>query len=260
MTDETPDYAAMLDKEMGGTPTPPVPVADTVTPEVPAQMDTPSGPDSGAVDAAGILRHADYTRKMQALAEERRRLEVEAERVRELEELRARLDSDPGYRDRFEQAWELANGQAAPAAPAQDAQLLGRINRLEQALARQTMDGHASMVEATIAKLAVDYGLSKQDQEAIVLDAVGQDLLGYGTPVELVEKRLRAVTASHHLPRAKADGQRELIGQIKDKGKVASPVTTVPAPPEAEPDVTKMKQQDYEAYLVKEAEKALGKS
>ena len=265
MNPETPDYSDLLDKEFGVTPDAPGPESDKAEVEEaipPVDADKAEAPaQDETVDANTILMRADYTRKMQELARQRRELEEKAQQVADLEAVKQRIETDDQFRARLQEAWQ-ENGQAAhsPAPDPAVAAMTQRIARLEGYIADQHRDAHAQTVEAAAERIVAEFKLTEKDKEQIILKAVHADLLDYGTKKELIDARLRMVTAEYLLPRAKADGQRELIGQIKDKGKMATPVTERQAPPEAEPDVTKMKQQEYEDYLVKEAEKALGKS
>lgn len=251
---ETPDYAAMLDKEFGNT-TPPADATDKVEP-IPAEPDTAlEAPEiEQPIDAAGVLRHADYTRKMQALARER-------EEIAELHQLKQQLDADPTLRERFVSAWEGANGQAEAPAPSADpntAALNARIARLEATIAQQGFQSHASQVDEAALRVAKEHGLSVKDAQALVVEAVNLDLLRPGTKGDVIEKQLRAVAAMRALPRAKADGQRELLDQIKDKGKGASPVVERPAPPDPEPDYGKMSEKAFVSRMIAEAERGAG--
>jgi hypothetical protein len=269
MDPETPDYSDLLDKEMGGAPSySPNPESDKVQAEpvapvqdVPADKADAPAPEPDPVDADLILMRADYTKAKMRLAEDRRELERKAQEVADLQAVKQRIETDEQFRARLQEAWQdegQAASQPAPNVPVQ--QMQDRIARLEGYIADQHRDSHASLIEAAADRIVSDFKLTEKDREQIILKAVNADLLDYGTKKELIDARLRMVTAEYLLPRAKADGQRELIGQIKDKGKLATPVTEHQPPPEAEPDVTKMKQQEYEDFLVKEAEKAIGKS
>lgn len=255
---EVPDYAAMLDKEFGS-PTPPDAASDTTEPElVPTPPDTtvevPEPSVEPTIDAGGMLRHADYTRKMQELARQR------AE-VTELLELKQQLDADPDMRERFAAAYEATQGQA-PVAPTSDpstAALNARIARLEATIAHQSFSTHAETVDGTALRIVREHGLTEKDAAAIIAKADKLGMVRPGTPPAVIDEQLRTVAASYVLPRAKADGQRELLGQIKDRGKGASPVVERPPSPEPEPDYGKMSDKAFTAQLIAEAERGRGK-
>lgn len=264
MADE-PNYEEMMDKAFG----PPRSVADNSqpAPAAPEVIPTPEPepenapdapvtlPEEPEIDASVILMREDYSRKMHEVGQARRALEAEKARLRDVQEFADRLEADEAFRQTFEQSWQAAqNGQAPSGAPSVPTAYEQRIARLEQTIAQQTQQAHLTLLDAESRRVAQEFGLAAKDTQAVVMKAVKAGLLDYGTPPELIRERLSMAAAAHVLPTARSDGQRQLLGQIKDKGRAATPVAERPAPAEPEPDVTKMSEREYEKYLVSLAE------
>lgn len=249
----TPEIAAMMDKGFGS----PSPAPDKAVPEAAAPVaDTAGAPvEEPKVDASVIMMREDYTQKTMRLAEERRALEARAQQIAEYEALAQRLDDDPVFRAQFEAAMNgQATGQApAPAGPDPYEQ---RIARLEMTLQQQQAKAHFDAADAAAERVAAEYGLTEPDKQAIVQSAIKAGVLHARTPVTAMYDVLAMAAARHVLPRAAANGQRQLLHQIQERGRAAAPVAERPAPPEPEPDVTKMSQSEYERYLVRVAEEA----
>lgn len=257
MADE-PNFDAFVDKGFG---LPPQAEADNSTPEPAPEppADTPSQAptdnDQG-VDASVILMREDYSRKMHKLGEERRQIEAERARLAALQELSDRLDTDETFRSQFESAWQNAqSGQANGPAPVGDHALRSRIDRLERTLAQQSQQAHFDAVDQAAQRVAAEFKLSKKDTEDVVQRAVRAGTLHPNVSNAALYDVLAMSAALHVLPRAAANGQRELLDQMKDRGRQATPVAERAAPAEPEPDVTKMSQRDYENYLISNANK-----
>lgn len=267
-----PNYEEMMDKALGGprrpvadnsepTPTPeaqPIPAPEPEPENAPAP-EMPEPVEEPEVDASVILMRQDYSRKMHEIGQQRRQIEAEKQRLAYLAEIDNELAQDEAKRAAFEQAYQMAQAGQAPngtPVPAPDRALLTRISRLEQTLAEREQQAHLDTLDAASRLVAQEFGLSAKDTQAVVMKAAQAGLIDYGTPAPVVSERLRMAAAAHVLPSAKATGQRQMLDQIKDKGRVATSVAEKPAPPEPEPDVTKMKQQEYERYLISLAEKA----
>jgi hypothetical protein len=256
MSDE-PNIDALLDKGFGippaadadnsASPTPAAPEtpADT-TPEVPSETPEPT------VDASVILMREDYSRKMHEVGEQRRAIEAEKARLRDLQAFADRLEADADFRSRIEQAVQ-SDGQAPSPVADPYAQ---RIARLEQTIAEQKMQAHYDAVDSAASRVAAEFKLSGKDTEAVITSAVRAGVLHGGVPNQRVYDVLSMAAARHVLPRAAANGQRDLLDQLKDKGRAATPVAEHRAPPEPEPDVTKMSETQYQKYLISLAEKA----
>jgi hypothetical protein len=264
MADE-PNYEEMMDKAFGPRPS----VADNSeaeqpTPETPADT-TPEVPavpvvadDEPGIDASVILMREDYSRKMHEVGQQRRALDAEKARLRDLQEFADRLESDEQFRTSYEQAWQaVQNGQAPGVAPTggPDPALTARIARLESTLMQREQQAHLNTLDAESRRIAQEYGIAAKDMQQVVMKAAKAGLLDYGTPPEQVRERLDMAAARHVLPTAKANGQRQLLDQIKDKGRAATVVAERTAPPEPEPDVTKMSESAYIKHLVDIAEK-----
>lgn len=253
----TPEIAAMLDKGFG----PPASREDKAVPEPSAaapETDTAPAPvtnEDAGVDASVILMREDYTRKAMELGSQRRALEAREREIAEYEALARRLDEDPVFRAQFEVAMSgQAQGQA-PAAPAAP-QVEARIRRLEQTIAEQRQQAHFDAVDQVAARVASEFQLSAKDTETVVQAAVRAGTLHPGVPNANLYDVLSMAAARHVLPRAASNGQRALLDQMKDKGRAATPTRETPAPPEPEPDVTKMSESAYQSYLISIAEKA----
>lgn len=273
MANDAPNYDELLDKGFGA---PRTVVADKATPE---QAEEPApevvedkapeapieqpGSGEGTEGTEEVWTRALFNRKMHEVGEERRKIEAERARLADLQRLADEMEADPEYANYLAQQAEAyrtsrANQPEAPAAlpPA----VLSRIQRLEQALAQRSQQDNIAAVNAESSRISREYGFDAKDTAAMIQKAVDAGLLDYNTPPHLVGERLSMVAASIALPKAKANGQRELLGQIKNKGAVASPATERPAPPDPEPDVSKMKESEYVAHLVRLAEKGAGAS
>lgn len=257
MADE-PNFDALVDKAFGA---PPPAEADNSQPEVPptpSPADTPSAAPAAnedGVDGSVILMRADYSRKMHELGEQRRALEAERQRLASLQELADRLDNDESFRGQFENAWQQAQSGVQPSAPSAPNPHLARIDRLERHIAQQAWEARNAAVDAAQNRIAAEYGMSKKDTEAVIQKAIDAGVLHDSTPNARLYDVLSLAAAAHVLPRATANGQRALLDQMKDKGRQATPVAERPAPAEPEPDVTKMSESAYQAYLIQNAEK-----
>lgn len=230
------------------TPTP-EPTPDPVAPE--AQPHNPTEDDG--VDASVILMREDYSRKVRELGAQRRQLEAEQERLRDVRAFADRLETDADFRARIERA--VAEPDAQAMSPVGPDPYAARIARLEQTIAEQRREAHLDAVDQAAQRVTAEFKLSKKESEEVVQRAVRAGTLHPGVRNDALYDVLAMSAALQVLPRAAANGQRELLDQMKDRGRQATPVAERAAPAEPEPDVTKMSQRDYENYLISNANK-----
>lgn len=222
----------------------------------------PEGRDEIEVDADTILMRQDYSRKMHKLGEERRALQREAEEIAAYREVAKRYENDPEFREAFDAAIlagaTKGKGQAEAAAPKELSAALQRIEMLEQRLNARSQDDYADRLKIEAEKLAAELKLTPEQTKQVVIEAVKEDMVGFGQDPSKIGRRLRMVAAEVRFPQAKVAGQRELLDKLKRGSKAASPVGERPAhiEDEREPDVTKMSKQEYRDYLISVASKA----
>lgn len=257
MSELTPDMEALLDKGFGspGAPSDKAETAPAPTFEAPAPTETSPESEPQQIGSDVIMMRADYTKKMMALAEERKRYQDYAaldQRLQEDAELRARWDRVMSDED---------PGQAA--APGQSTDLEARLRALETSLRQRTIadqqgrqQAHYEASVQALDRVREEFQLSDKDAQDIYTNAIDVGALHYGVPKNRLYDVLSMAAARHVLPRARSDGQRTLLEQMKDKGRTASPARETALPPAPEPDVTKMSESAYEKFLIGEYEKA----
>lgn len=227
--------------------------------EVPAPIEAPTdAEDAPELSTEALLRRDVWQREMHKVGEARREIQKEREELKELAELRDFLKENPAIAGELVAKYNGENAEGVPvtgndsALAARIAKLESRIEQREEALGNEA---YAQRLENEAQAVAKEFGFDVPQMQAVVSSLIKDRLLGYGGNPDQIRRVLRMGASEAKLPTAKADGQRELLSQVNQKRRAASPVKESTPEPVQEPDVTKMGREEYHKYLIQQAEK-----
>lgn len=217
---------------------------DQDTPETDNQPDP-----SPAIDAAGVLRHADYTRKTQELARERESLRAEAERLGYLKEFEQILAENPELQATVQQTLQ---GARRP-----DNATTRELMQMRQEISQFRQDTFINALDATASKVAKSLGMTSAEIVAVIKDEWDDGALTWDTPVANLEKRITKAAKAAGYDKARQNGASDLANQLREKAKAATPkAKSAPVEKAPEVDTTKMTTDERVAYMLKMANKA----
>lgn len=223
--------------------------------------DKPEGPDAGEL-AAGYLRHSEFTRRMQSMAEEKRQTARERAEAQELKkqyevykEWEDTLRADP---DAYEQVAAIMQSRGVRVRTNEqvDSVIRTEIDGIKSMLADQKREAFINNFAATASRIATESGISEKDMQAIIAEGIADEVIGFHTKPENLAKVMTKLVKAAGYEGAKATASKELASAIRAKGKMASPKGSGMVPVEKEPDYRSMTQDERVAAMLKLAQKA----
>lgn len=203
-------------------------------PEVPEEeVEEPEQEPEEEVDTDLILMRADYTKKVMALAEEKKataRREAElAQRYGVYEQVDAMLASNPDLA-KTHTIEQLVAIVQSPEAPARSTALPPEIRREIDAMRREVADTKRSLfddrAESAVKRVQRTYGLNTEQTRKLVETAVAEELLSEEIPMDKIHRRLDILARAMNYKKAEAKGQAKLVKTLKDKARAASAGTS----------------------------------
>lgn len=242
-------WASLVDMPKEDTPN--APAVDKPEPTETLDADTPeTAPDAELTEEApetptvdpdeehrGYLRHADYTKKQQAVANERRaveaerrRLAAEAETVKEAKELLGLMRANPEW---TQEVYDSAQRLGINAAPSdQEPTLTPSLSKLERRAQEVLQQAEINLLAGSITnereRLRREYKFSDEEAKSLVLQAFEDEILDARTAPDKVGRKLATVFKAAASDRAKAQGRRELKDTLQ-AGRQAASVGARPA-------------------------------
>lgn len=228
--DQLADEVSQADKRV---------IAPTDEPEAAENKEELDEPDDAeeeskeAPDPGSILRHADYTRKVMAVADEKRAVAAREAAMQArygvYEQVDAILASNPGLA-KTHTVEQLVQMVQSPETAAQPTSIPPEARRELDALRREMAETKESLfvdrVESAVKRVARQYGLKRAQVEQLVKAAVEDDLIVIGLAPEKINRRLTMLARGMTYGKAEAKGQTKFVEKVKERQKAASGGTT----------------------------------
>lgn len=233
-------------------------VLDTAAATETEQDDAATEP-VGSADVAGTMRWSEFNRRSRELEREReamvareRELQARAAGYQDYEEFKQTLADNPDLAADIRAAFER-HGPRTQSRAGVPAEVTRELTAMRSELSETRMELLANRIQTEADRLQREHGLSAEETQNVVKQALEDGLLDHKTPRDLVGKRLTTVYRSMSFEKAKGAGQRELVTKLREGARAASPGGKAKGTdaPEPEPDYGKMSYEEIARHEMK---------